>query len=165
MITIEELQKELFYDKDDGNFYWVNPKPGRPTDKPAGTVSHQGYTIITISGIKYQASRLIWFYMTGEWPTGQVGYRDNDPHNTKWDNLKLVSNTERTINFRNSINEPDKPTTSVIIKKVRRAQFSNSDVTKAVEEFIKDKILVEGWYVRNLDSQASTETGVSPQAS
>lgn len=48
----------------------------------------------------------------------------------------------------------------------QKAHFKDEDVTQAVEEFIKNKVLVNGRYVvRDIDSQASTETGVSPQAS
>ncbi|QOZ76712.1 hypothetical protein XH83_15385 [Bradyrhizobium sp. CCBAU 53351] len=39
----------------------------------------------------YRANRLVWLYMTGEWPPRSVSYRDNDPANLRWANLRLAS--------------------------------------------------------------------------
>ena len=51
-----------------------------------------GYPRIRIGvlGNYYSASRVIWLWMTGEWPTGIIDHIDKEPTNNKWDNLRQV---------------------------------------------------------------------------
>lgn len=159
-ITLEEVQKDLRYDPDDGNFYWVNPKPGRPSDRPAGFRNHQGYVTITYNGAKIQAQRLAFLFMTGDWPKGMVGYKDGDPVNNSWNNLKIITNKERTQKFIESLRDhtakQKKEFAGQVQKKVRKPTFSHAEVHQAVEEFIKGKELIDGVYVRTEHSKASS---------
>jgi hypothetical protein len=136
----------LFYDESSGNFFWLTEKKGRVLDKPAGTVNSKGYRSINIDGVTYSYQRLAWYFMTDEWPAMNVGFKDNNPSNCRWDNLILVSNKERLHNYRTK-NEELNPTPVVQTRVVKKATFSNKEVHDAVEEFIKDKTLVGGRYV------------------
>ncbi len=67
-LTLARLREVLDYDPATGVFTWKvrlsdNVPPGRVAG-PSG--------IIRIDRGKYRASRLAWFYVHGEWPTGQV---------------------------------------------------------------------------------------------
>lgn len=165
-MNVEKLLQELMYDPNDGNFYWMVPKVGRPSGRPAGTTTHQGYTIIAYEGEKYKASRLAWYYMTGSWPNGLVGYKNNNPHDTSWDNLKLVTHEDRLKRYRINgdliTRKPPK-----VEKRVQRSTFSNYEVHVAVQDYLKDKVLIEGVYVseRNISGEAPTESGVLSQSS
>lgn len=44
------------------------------------------------------ASRVIWLWMTGSWPTGEVDHDDRDPSNNRWYNLKDVTKAENLLN-------------------------------------------------------------------
>lgn len=41
-------------------------------------------------GKNYICHRVIWAWMTGEWPTCLVDHIDQDPTNNRWDNLREV---------------------------------------------------------------------------
>lgn len=86
----ELLKKMLRYDPRDGNFYWLISR--KPRTKPgdfAGTDA-TGYYVVTISGVQYPAHRLAWFYTHGEWPVGDVRFRDGNRLNTRIENLSYA---------------------------------------------------------------------------
>ena len=69
-------------------------------DPATGLISRPtGETLLNTPGARirlgthgvYRANRLVWLYMTGEWPPRSVSYRDNDPANLRWANLRLAS--------------------------------------------------------------------------
>ena len=137
----------LEYDKEEGYFYWLEEKQGRDLTRPAGTRTDTGYGTININGIIYSMSRLAWFYMNGSWPSQEIGYKDGNPNNCSWDNLISISNKERLSNFKVKNESLSKPNIIDYIGRYK-ATFSNREVTQAVEEFIKDKVLVGGRYIR-----------------
>ncbi len=57
------------------------------------------YWVISIENIRYQAHRLAWLYMTGEWPEDKVDHWDHDGLNNRWKNLRAATHVE---NIRNS---------------------------------------------------------------
>src|SRR4029077_7784972 len=79
----QNLVKALFsYDPEEGLLRWRNPS-GRYGRIPAGsiaggTTNAEGYRYVSINGTIYRASRLIWLYMTGEWPKSQIDHKDRD---------------------------------------------------------------------------------------
>lgn len=135
--------KELRYEEDTGFFYWVNPKPGRPSDRPAGSVSLQGYTCITYNGIKYHGPKLAWYIMTGVWPSSLIGYKDGDARNLAWSNLKLITHEDRLQHYR-QVGEILDTAPKVPTKPVKRATFSNAEASKATEEFLKRQAESDG---------------------
>jgi hypothetical protein len=42
----------------------------------------------------YRTSRLIWTYMTGEWPKGVIDHINGDTHDERWCNLRDVSQSD-----------------------------------------------------------------------
>lgn len=96
----EELIK-LFNDK-----YEYNPETGvviyktgsyrKTKGQVAGTRS-KGYFVLTLDK-NYQAHRLIFLIMTGDWPKGVIDHKDGDGFNNKWENLR---DTNQVINGRN----------------------------------------------------------------
>jgi hypothetical protein len=78
------------YNPDTGKFY--NPlgkEIGSYTQK-YGRTFHKGKTI--------PLARFAVYLQTGEWPKYQVDHKDRNPHNNKWDNLRICTRTE---NFQN----------------------------------------------------------------
>lgn len=119
-----------------------------------------GYRSIDIEGSKYLAHRLAWLYMTGEWPEYLIRHKNEKNDDNSWDNLVNTTPKEVQNKRKDKLREiwKDNGVTVVIEKKVKRATFTKQEVNKAVEEYLKDKILVNGVYVRDLNPKAPWES-------
>jgi hypothetical protein len=67
--------------------------------KIAGGAHNRGYRHIGINGIKYLAHHLAWLYVTGDWPTSFIDHKNLDKTDNRFDNLRLASFTENSINI------------------------------------------------------------------
>lgn len=61
---------------------WHRGTPCEPRRRPGGAALQ-----IQIDGKRYLAHRLAVFYMTGEWPIGDVIHKDGNRSNNRWLNL------------------------------------------------------------------------------
>ena len=104
MVTAE-LVRELFsYDPQEGLLRWrKSPSVYHRYIVPgtiAGTKTTQGYWQIAINNRRYRAQRVVWLYMTGEWPLLQVDHKNADRLDNKWDNLRLATVAQNQMNTR-----------------------------------------------------------------
>lgn len=93
LITHERLLSLVYYDPDSGQFTWLvrRRSHGRvlePGDPVTGCIDRHGYRIIGLDQRRYQASRLVWFYVHKEWPIGEVDHQDRDILNNRISNLR-----------------------------------------------------------------------------
>lgn len=93
------LQHLLHYDPLTGEWTWVNPisRTQRPGDR-AGTTRPDGRRQISVDGDTYLASRLAWFYMTGEWPKNEIDHRNRIKGDDRWENLRDATHSENQFN-------------------------------------------------------------------
>lgn len=100
-LTQERLKELLHYDPDTGIFCWRVTNSNRAV---AGTecrsLNGKGYVQIGVDGRRYEAQRLVWLYMTGEWPPHMVDHADMDPTNNRWANLRSATYAENMANSR-----------------------------------------------------------------
>jgi hypothetical protein len=71
---------------------WTSPTSGRQ------------YLQVMIGGKLYQAHRLIWLLVYGEWPRQHIDHIDGNGLNNRIENLRDVSQTENNRNRRNQSN-------------------------------------------------------------
>jgi hypothetical protein len=93
VLTAERLREILVYDPDTGIFLWKAPPNQRiRVGAVAGYVNHHGGRLIGIEGRYYQAHRLAWLYVDGEWP-GSISWpsRGLDQKNRNRDDNRLVN--------------------------------------------------------------------------
>lgn len=64
----------------------------------AGSVSGEGYLAIKLLTRGYKAHRVIWLWMTGAFPSGQIDHIDHDRLNNRWTNLRNVSAADNSRN-------------------------------------------------------------------
>ena len=97
--TLSRLRQMLSYDSRTGIFRWIaSPrKQPRRKGKIAGT-SSRGYMCIQIDGVRYQAHRLAWLYMTGCPPLGELDHRNRKPSDNRWCNLRPATRLENLRN-------------------------------------------------------------------
>jgi len=90
--TIEQLRAAFRYDPASGNFYWLcRTSLSIRVGDVAG--SHRGgvgvkYRRLRYDGVEYEAHRVAWLFMTGEWPSALIDHRDMNKSNNAWGNLR-----------------------------------------------------------------------------
>ena len=98
-LSHERLLAVLRYEPETGLFFWkirtsFRVMPGRQ----AGSIGPNGYIEIGLDNKNYQAHRLAWFYMTGEWPALQIDHKDTDRANNAWSNLREATHGQNVNN-------------------------------------------------------------------
>ena len=96
--THADYDRLLAYDPETGIFTWKVTLGSRAlagTQAGYPNVSRGvAYRIIKIKGVKYQAARLAWLLMTGEWPVYEVDHWDRDSLNNRWSNLRAATHQQ-----------------------------------------------------------------------
>ena len=99
-LTQNELKRLLHYDPQCGVFTWITGPANRRDLDGSVTAKKGKRPRVRINDTLYRASRLAWFYMTGEWPNGLVDHKDGNPSNNQWMNLRIATATINTQNQR-----------------------------------------------------------------
>lgn len=100
-LTAEQIRAIFTYNPDEGLLRWkfAAGMGGRyPAGSVAGTLNKEGYRYVIVNGKHYRASRVIWLYVTGEWPKVQVDHEDRSTGNDKWNNLRLATGSQNKAN-------------------------------------------------------------------
>lgn len=95
IITQSELFQEVSYNSLTGDFIWLRSKNGRSkllAQSVYDSVGHEGYHI-KINGIRWEAHKMAWLYMTGEYPE-IVRHKDGNRFNNKFENLYASTRSE-----------------------------------------------------------------------
>lgn len=105
-LTAEYVRSILDYSPETGIFTWKHRPEGyapwnaRYAGTIASTVNCYGYSIISIAGKKYHASRLAFLIMTGSFPPHEMDHRDCNALNNKWKNLREATPSQNQHNKR-----------------------------------------------------------------
>jgi len=97
MLTQSKLKYLLEYDQQTGDFTWLVNKGSVPAGRKAGYLNH-GYHRIMIDKQFYEAHRLAWLYMTGEFPEDQIDHINHIRNDNRWSNLRSATSS---INCKN----------------------------------------------------------------
>lgn len=101
-LTAEFLRDRFSYDPDDGLLRYRSEVSIKGKVAPAGTIAgsfnKEGYRYIKIDYRNYRASRLVWLYVTGEWPKHQIDHKDRNASNDKWENLREATGSQNKAN-------------------------------------------------------------------
>jgi len=101
-MTQKELMCLLDYDRATGLFTWKVTKNNRvKAGSNAGYKSPKnGYIQIKINGRHYQAHRLAWLFVNGDFPQCELDHIDHDRSNNAINNLRPVSRKQNSRNTR-----------------------------------------------------------------
>lgn len=107
MVTTEmmyELVRQLFtYDPVTGKLVRRITSSSRAVKGvEVGCKNRAGYLVVNITtkdGPRvYYVHRIIWLWMTGEWPMGVIDHKNRNTSDNRWDNLRDVSYSENLHN-------------------------------------------------------------------
>ena len=101
MLTQQQLKKLLHYDPTTGVFTWRVAK-GRAIKigQTAGSINSRNYIQIMISGERYVAHRLAWFYVFGTWPSAHIDHINTTRSDNRIENLREATHVENAQNAR-----------------------------------------------------------------
>lgn len=98
-LTQTRLKHLLHYDPVTGLFTRrVRTSQMNRAGEVAGTRTGIGYVRVSVDGKLYLAQRLVWLYVHGNLPAGDIDHIDGDKQNNKLENLREVS---RSVNMQN----------------------------------------------------------------
>lgn len=97
-VTAAECRRIFAYDRASGVLLWREAGPGRRVGRPAGGTRKCKYRQVHVKGRLYQVHRLIWLYVTGEWPTDLLDHEDRNPMNCRFENLREADHSTNGAN-------------------------------------------------------------------
>ena len=99
MVTQEMLKDVLHFCESTGIFTRIKRTSNKINigDK-AGYINNCGYSLISIYGKKYQAHKLAWLYMCGEWPNHEIDHINHNKADNRFVNLRSVTHKENGKN-------------------------------------------------------------------
>lgn len=83
-VLVWRVRSSKWFDNDDHRCAVWN---ARFSGKVAGSINAHGYVVTSVLGYRHPAHCLIWLWMTGEWPKGEIDHGDHDRTNNRWLNL------------------------------------------------------------------------------
>lgn len=100
-LTYDEARRLFHYDPDTGNLSWAVGVSNRKIGDRAGKDAPQwGYRHIRVANREYMEHRVIWLWMTGDWPPSEIDHRNCDGRDNRWANLRLASPSQNQANTR-----------------------------------------------------------------
>ena len=93
-LSVDYVRLRLTYDPETGIVRW---RDGRCKGRLAGSLSH-GYLNIGLAGRRYLLHRVVWLWMTGQWPTLELDHINGLRWDNRWCNLREVSHIQNCSN-------------------------------------------------------------------
>ncbi len=95
---LERIKSTLSYNRESGEFTWVQNRYKSHIGKRAGSLCAKGYLRITLFGKKYAAHRLAWLFVYGDFPEDQIDHIDGNRTNNRISNLRTCTAGENRQN-------------------------------------------------------------------
>lgn len=97
----DELKSLLFYNNTSGHFTWSKCKRGnqiRVGDRAGHISKAHGYETIKINGRNYKSHRLVFLYVDGRMPDGEVDHINQNRSDNRLENLRIVTTQDNLKN-------------------------------------------------------------------
>lgn len=105
--SIEYIKSRVSYCPSTGEFRWLSGRPDR-IGEIAGNRNGK-YAMIKIGPKNYNAHRLAWVIMTGEWPSCFVDHINGQPRDNRWENLRSATQSQNMANAKSIVKNSGLP--------------------------------------------------------
>lgn len=98
-IPSQSRLKELFhYSPSRGHLIRKKAVRGANKGALAGCLKDSGYIVVCVDRKHHRAHRLIWLYVTGEWPAQDLDHINGNRADNRWDNLREATRSQNLGN-------------------------------------------------------------------
>jgi hypothetical protein len=95
----KSIEDAVSYCPETGVFRWkVKNRGGILPGDIAGCFDKDGYWVLTWQYKRYQAHRVAWFLMTGQWPPDFIDHRNLNRSDNRWANLRPATRQQNNAN-------------------------------------------------------------------
>lgn len=99
-LTQGRLREVVSYDPGTGVFIRLISQGLAKAGDVSGYLGPDGYRTIGVDGRNYEAGRVAWFYVNGEWPVGEIDHKNTERDDNRIDNLREATNSQQKANSR-----------------------------------------------------------------
>lgn len=96
--SVKELKKIMTCYPDKGYCVWKERAGNYFSNKKVGWVGDRGYIRCEFLGVGYSMHRIIWLYVYGKWPSGEIDHINHIRNDNRIENLRVVSNKDNLKN-------------------------------------------------------------------
>ena len=100
MLTAEYVRGLFNYCESTGTISRKKTRGGIEAGRPAGYIDAGGYRSMSVKNKNYFAHRIIWLFVYGEFPSGEIDHIDGDKLNNRLSNLRNVTHQTNVENVR-----------------------------------------------------------------
>lgn len=99
MLTQSRVKEVLEYSPSTGDLVWCGKRRGRPKNgTTAGSINSCGYITLSVDGKVYQAHRVVWLHVYGEFPKGGIDHINRVKTDNRIENLRCATTSENMRN-------------------------------------------------------------------
>lgn len=94
----EQVRSMLSYDGETGLLSWRISRGSVRAGKTTGSLAQNGYLVVRINGVNYQAHRVAWLITHGKWPDGVIDHRNGNKTDNRINNLRDTTQAVNVLN-------------------------------------------------------------------
>lgn len=99
VLTQSIIKDHLSYNSETGIVSRRKTVTSRKEIDNVGWINNNGYVVCKFLGKSYVLHKLIWIYMTGKYPSGDIDHINGIRHDNRWSNLREATRSQNINNM------------------------------------------------------------------